>query len=1070
MLLLSMPLAALAGDISGTIRETGSGDPISSITVYVYNAQNSYVGSTSTAGDGTYSYTGLAAGNYYLRTYNNQGYIDEAYDDVACPSSSCGTLSTVATAVTVGASGVTGGIDFDLAPGGTITGRVTATATGLGIANARIRVYTVAGSSIGNAYTDSNGDYTFSIGLPTGNYVALVYQTSGFVDEIYNNKVCVNARCDRSTGTPISVTAGVPTTGIDFALDAGGFVSGRVTRSSDGTGVESVTLDFYDSSANYLLSTSTDSSGNYLTSVGLPTGSYRAVTYNSAGLVDELYNNISCPGGSCTIASGTSINVTQGSTTTGINFQLSSGGSFSGVVTDAGTGTGLADAYVRVYRENGSSIGQVQTDASGNYTFSSNLVTGTYFAIASQNDYVSELYDNMPCALNSCTATTGTPINIVVGTPLSGIDFSLAPGSALSGTVRDAVTSDPVGGGYVYIYNSTGNYVSSTYLGGDGTYRFPGLSAGNYYLTTSIDGYLRKIYGGASCSYGESCDATTGTPVAVGTATDKENVDISVDPAATIAGRVSNAGTGEGLASKYVYFYNASGTYLGYRQTDAMGNYSLSSFAAGTYFAWVRFVDGFIDELFEDIPCPSSCTVTNGTPIVVTAGQQASGIDFALSQGGTVTGRVTDATNGQPVANAIVELYDANGSYADDGTTDADGYYSIGGLGTGIYHARTDNARYSASSNTADYVDAIYDGEPCDPNSCQVRNGQRIAVVVDRTTSGIDFSLQPAGRISGSVEMASTGSPVTNGYVNVYNASGNYFGRGYLDSNGDYFVQAPLPVGPYFVRLFANGNAFVGQLYDGQNCLGNDCVVTSGTPVNVTSGVVGGIDFVVSTGGTIQGTVTAEAGGPLSGIYVDIHDATGKRVTTATTNSSGDFTTERLPPGDYYAWTYNGDGYIDEVFDDYPCAVCDVTQGTPISLTNGATATANFVLMPDGGLLHQVVAISGPSATPDSAARPGTLIALSVLGVDTMSHSVIYQWQASCPGLGSDGSFDDANTREPVWTAPFNSGTEATICTLTVIMGDSGEPDLGRASVDVVIDSHAAIVIIGILNIMLEDE
>ena len=87
-----------------------------------------------------------------------------------------------------------------------------------------------------------------------------------------------------------------------------------------------------------------------------------------------------------------------------------------------------------------------------------------------------------------------------------------------------------------------------------------------------------------------------------------------------------------------------------------------------------------------------------------------------------------------------------------------------------------------------------------------------------------------------------------------------------------------------------------------------------------------------------------------------------------------------------------------------------------------------------------------------------------------MSHSVIYQWQASCPGLGSDGSFDDANTREPVWTAPFNSGTEATICTLTVIMGDSGEPDLGRASIDVVIDSHAAIVIIGILNIMLEDE
>jgi hypothetical protein len=39
----------------------------------------------------------------------------------------------------------------------------------------------------------------------------------------------------------------------------------------------------------------------------------------------------------------------------------------------------------------------------------------------------------------------------------------------------------------------------------------------------------------------------------------------------------------------------------------------------------------FTDELYDDIPCPGrSCSVTSGSPVVVTAGATTSGIDFAL--------------------------------------------------------------------------------------------------------------------------------------------------------------------------------------------------------------------------------------------------------------------------------------------------------------------------------------------------------------------------------------------------------------------------------------------------------
>ena len=40
----------------------------------------------------------------------------------------------------------------------------------------------------------------------------------------------------------------------------------------------------------------TNASGQYLTWTGLPEGSYRVKTSNRLGYVDELYDNVTCPG------------------------------------------------------------------------------------------------------------------------------------------------------------------------------------------------------------------------------------------------------------------------------------------------------------------------------------------------------------------------------------------------------------------------------------------------------------------------------------------------------------------------------------------------------------------------------------------------------------------------------------------------------------------------------------------------------------------------------------------------------------------------------------------------------
>ena len=71
--------------------------------------------------------------------------------------------------------------------------------------------------------------------------------------------------------------------------------------------------------AIFTASASTNAAGNY-TITGLPTGSYRLMTSNSQGFINEIYDNLQCRG-SCTSTNaatlGSPVAVTAGATTTG---------------------------------------------------------------------------------------------------------------------------------------------------------------------------------------------------------------------------------------------------------------------------------------------------------------------------------------------------------------------------------------------------------------------------------------------------------------------------------------------------------------------------------------------------------------------------------------------------------------------------------------------------------------------------------------------------------------------------------------------------------------------------------
>jgi hypothetical protein len=84
---------------------------------------------------------------------------------------------------------------------------------------------------------------------------------------------------------------------------------------------------------------------------------------------------------------------------------------------------------------------------------------------------------------------------------------------------------------------------------------------------------------------------------------------------------------------------------------------------------------------------------------------------------------------------------------------------------------------------------------------------------------------------------------------------------------------------------------------------------------------------------------------------------------------------------------------------------------------------------------HSLTITTPASGTPNPVASAGTA-SLSVTASDSLGHSLSYSWSASCPTLGSSGSFSSTTVRTPTWTAPANATGSQKSCTIQVVVSD----------------------------------
>jgi hypothetical protein len=432
----------------------------------------------------------------------------------------------------------------------------------------------------------------------------------------------------------------------------------------------------------------------------------------------------------------------------------------------------------------------------------------------------------------------GMPVAVQAGSVTGGIDFPLATGGSIAGTVRDAVTQQPLAGVLIELFDGLSyNFYAST--DESGAYIVEGLATGSYYLRTrNENGYVDELYGGAPCV---GCTGR-GSPVSVTAGQATSAVDFALAAGGHIAGTVTRAATSDPLYGAVVGFFAADGAELATATTDWEGHYALNrALPAGTYYAAVVQADpGLLGQIYEAQNCSADCRTRAiaGTAIAVAAGSTTSGIDFPLVEGGTVAGRIVDAASGEPVP-AIVRVVDAGGRTMAEADTDFIGRYKVQGLLPGNYYVVTDNE--------VGYVNEIYGGGACLLEACAIASGTPVGFTSGYTMSGIDFELDRGGRIAGTMTRAASGDPAWYTGVRFFDTAGRMVAWGESDAFGRYVSEQGLPAGTYYARTVPSPR-YALQQYDGQPCPNDDCEPTDGSPISVAgTSVHNGVDFALNT-------------------------------------------------------------------------------------------------------------------------------------------------------------------------------------------------------------------------------
>ena len=391
------------GSISGYVYQSNGITPIGGVEVLVQpsgeEADDGF--RASTASDGSYTIEGLALGEYTVRA-KIRGWVEQWYDNISDWDH--------ATDVVVIPPQDTANINFGLSRGGSISGFVCESDGVTPVQGAEVSAWNQlpSGEHIGDVTgTRADGSYVIT-DLPPWDYWVRAYKP-GFAPEYYDSKHVLAA------ADMVTVGEDSDTSGISFALDAGGSVTGHVYEDDGVTPIRLVELGVWLSTKEFVgWFPWTEVDGSY--TIWLGTGSYLIKTSVHSireKHVDEWYDN------HYDMNNADPVQVVAPHATSGIDFYLAKAGSISGHVYEEDGVTPIAGASVYAFPVTGDHSGTgANTGPDGSYTIEG-LPSGNYKVQATVSDHIAQYYNSAPDEASA----TQVRVNAPGDTP--GIDFLL---------------------------------------------------------------------------------------------------------------------------------------------------------------------------------------------------------------------------------------------------------------------------------------------------------------------------------------------------------------------------------------------------------------------------------------------------------------------------------------------------------------------------------------------------------------------------------------------------------------------------------------------------------------------
>ncbi|HMQ24886.1 MAG TPA: carboxypeptidase regulatory-like domain-containing protein [Acidimicrobiales bacterium] len=382
--------------VGGTVTAAGSGKPIGGAFVAVLRTTDFAIAGGTVADPGGNYVAEVPPGTYFVYVIDAEGRHTSGF---------FGTPTTR----TVDAVGA---VDTDPALArlrGAITGTITDQTSGDPLTDAWGLTLTTSGVPGTADPVDSAGQFTVPDLVPGDHYVAYVDGTGQRTTEFFQDSPNV------PDATPVPVTAGAATNrnaalATQTATSTGAVLNGRVSADGGMPIPDALVIAMHAADFRLARIAATDANGLY--ELDLAAGSYKLVFFDAAGRhAMEWFENQPY------FAIGDAGNATAPGT---VNASLTpTGGTISGTVTDATSGSPLPGAWVVAIAPNGTLTG-TPTAADGTYTISG-LAPGAYritFADPA-GGRAQEYFDDSPDYFG------GTDLNVTAGSTTSGIDAAL---------------------------------------------------------------------------------------------------------------------------------------------------------------------------------------------------------------------------------------------------------------------------------------------------------------------------------------------------------------------------------------------------------------------------------------------------------------------------------------------------------------------------------------------------------------------------------------------------------------------------------------------------------------------